>query len=234
MKTKSLIVEAAVISGLLLTGCQTTNVTSSKEIAQFENISTLIPDIPDSDGDSVLDDIDACPMTPINIAVDKNGCPVPVDLIGYLTMELRVFFDSNSNELQNKYLPEVEKVAEKMNEYPNQVVVLSGHTSKRETMKTPVNVNVSADQLSENETRLGRLRAQSIKLALIERGIATYRIYTFDCASDMPIARSDTDEGAQMNQRVYGKAMPANDFLTDEGNRSTESYEYYKSSCQQF
>ena len=233
MKTKSSIVAAAVISGLL-TGCQTTTNALSKDTLQFENISTLIPDIPDSDSDSVLDDIDACPMTPINVAVDKNGCPVPVDLIGYLTIELRVFFDSNSNELQNKYLPEVEKVAEKMNEYPNQVVVLSGHTSKRETMKTPINVNVSADQLSVNETRLGRLRAKSIKLALIERGIATYRIYTFDCASDMPIARGDTDEGAQMNQRVYGKAMPANDFLVGEGNGSTESYEYYKSTCQQF
>lgn len=233
MKTKSSIVAAAVISGLL-TGCQTTTNALSKDTLQFENISTLIPDIPDSDGDSVLDDIDACPMTPINVAVDKNGCPVPVDLIGYLTMELRVFFDSNSNELQNKYLPEVEKVAEKMNEYPNQVVVLSGHTSKREIMKNPINVNVLADELSVNETRLGRLRAKSIKLALIERGIATYRIYTFDCASDMPIARGDTDEGAQMNQRVYGKAMPANDFLVGEGNGSTESYEYYKSTCQQF
>lgn len=233
MKTKSSIVVAAVISGLLLTGCQTTNVTSSKEIPQFENISTLIPDIPDSDGDIILDDIDACPMTPINTAVYKNGCPIAVDLMGYLTMELRVFFDSNSNELQNKYLPEVEKVAEKMNEYPNQVVVLSGHTSKRELMKTPINMNISAEQLPGDETLLGRLRAKSIKLALIERGIATYRIYTFDCASDMPIARDDTDEGAQMNQRVYGKAMPANDFLIGEGNGSTESYEYYKSSCQQ-
>ena len=234
MNIKLSIIATVVATALLSTGCQTNNVTSSKEIAQFENISTLIPGIPDSDGDSVLDDIDACPMTPINIAVDKNGCPVPVDLIGYLTMELRVFFDSNNNELQNKYLPEVEKLAEKMNEYSNQVVVLSGHTSKRETMKTPVNVNVSAEQLSVNETRLGRLRAKSIKLALIERGIATYRIYTFDCASDMPIARGDTDEGAQMNQRVYGKAMPANDFLVGEGNGSTESYEYYKSTCQQF
>lgn len=234
MNIKLSIIATVVATALLSTGCQTTNVTSSKQIAQFENISTLIPGIPDSDGDSVLDDIDACPMTPINIAVDKNGCPVPVDLIGYLTMELRVFFDSNSNELQNKYLPEVEKVAEKMNEYPNQVVVLSGHTSKRELMKTPINMNISAEQLPGDETLLGRLRAKSIKLALIERGIATYRIYTFDCASDMPIARDDTDEGAQMNQRVYGKAMPANDFLIGEGNGSTESYEYYKSSCQQF
>ena len=149
MKTKSSIVAAAVISGLL-TGCQTTTNALSKDTLQFENISTLIPDIPDSDGDSVLDDIDACPMTPINVAVDKNGCPVPVDLIGYLTMELRVFFDSNSNELQNKYLPEVEKVADKMNEYPNQVVVLSGHTSKRKIMNNPINVNVLADELSVN------------------------------------------------------------------------------------
>ena len=109
MNISSSNVIAVVASALLLTGCQTTNNASSKDIPQFENISTLIPDIPDSDGDGVLDDIDACPMTLVNTVVDKNGCPVPVNLMGPFMIELRLFFERDSSKLQAQYSVEIEK-----------------------------------------------------------------------------------------------------------------------------
>ncbi|WP_298973321.1 OmpA family protein [uncultured Psychrobacter sp.] len=234
MNIKSLNIVTVAISTLLLIGCQTTTSAPPSDIPQINNIVTLIPDIPDSDGDGVLDDIDACPMTPVNTAVDKNGCPIPIDLIGFLTLEIRVFYENNSDELREKYLPEVEKLAEKLNKYPNQVVVLSGHTSKREVTDTLNGSNRAMEQTPEDNAQLGRMRAHSVKQALIERGVPDYRIYTFDCANEMPIASDDTYEGTQLDQRVYVQAVPAIDFLKGKGSGSAESYDYYKSSCQQF
>lgn len=37
------------------------------------------PEVVDSDGDGVLDDVDRCPNTPVGTAVDSFGCPVEVD-----------------------------------------------------------------------------------------------------------------------------------------------------------
>lgn len=34
----------------------------------------------DTDGDGVLDYQDACPSTPMNIVVDAQGCPTPVEV----------------------------------------------------------------------------------------------------------------------------------------------------------
>lgn len=234
MNIKSLNIVVVAVSALILSACQTTTSAPPSDIPQINNIVTLIPDIPDSDGDDVLDDIDACPMTPVNTVVDKNGCPIPIDLIGFLTLEIRVFYENNSDELGEKYLPEVEKLAEKLNKYPNQVVVLSGHTSKREVADTLNGSNSAMEQTPEDSAQLGRIRAQSVKQALTERGVPDYRIYTFDCANEMLIASDDTYEGTQLNQRVYGQAVPAIDFLKGKGSRAAESYDYYKSSCQQF
>lgn len=48
----------------------------------------------------------------------------------------------------------------------------------------------------------------------------------------MPIAPNDNEEGALMNQRIYGKALKADDFYTGSGNE--HSLTYYKEFCQQF
>lgn len=58
MNIKSLNIVAAAISTLFLIGCQAITSAPPSDIPQIDNIVTLIPDIPDSDGDGVLDDID--------------------------------------------------------------------------------------------------------------------------------------------------------------------------------
>ena len=55
-----------------LAGCQTTTAVPSKELPQYENIRTMQAEI-DSDGDGVLDKLDYCPNTPVNIMIDENG-----------------------------------------------------------------------------------------------------------------------------------------------------------------
>ena len=114
MKIKSRMTIGVVISSLILASCQSTPKNTVIDKKAYIAPKVLIEPHKDTDNDGVPDIIDNCPNTPKGVVADEYGCPVAVSLIGYLTMELRVFFERNSNELQTKYLPEVEKVAEKM------------------------------------------------------------------------------------------------------------------------
>ena len=226
---------------LTLAGCQTLSKSTTLDQNNEERTFILLADIPDSDGDGVLDDVDHCPNSPVNVPVDELGCPMPIDLVELITMDMRVFFERNSNELQSKYFPEIEKVTEKMLTRPDLdlVAVLSGHVSEPETLQRSVITSEKTTQSKNKQavdkrTQLGRERAQLVKSYLLNKGVAANKIYSFDCANVMPVAPNDNDEGASMNQRVYGKAIPANDFFTGKGYGQTDSFDRYKALCQQF
>ncbi len=145
----------------------------------------------DSDGDGVPDSIDQCPGTPMNIVVDERGCPVDVDIIDELKMELRVFFDNDKSAIKSQYQPEIAKVAEKMREYPNSIARVEGHASK-------------TGPSARYNQRLSEARAVAVKSMLTnEFGIAPNRLSTVGYGYDRPIADNNTEEGRAMNRRVY-------------------------------
>ncbi len=145
----------------------------------------------DSDGDGVPDSIDRCPGTPMNVVVDEYGCPLQVDLVDELKMELRVFFDNDKTAIKNQYKPEIAKVAEKMREYPNSAARIEGHASK------------TGPSAAYNQ-RLSEARAVAVKSMLTnEFGIAPNRLSTVGYGYDRPIADNNTEEGRAMNRRVY-------------------------------
>ena len=232
MKIKSWMTIGVVISSLILASCQSTPKNTVIDKKAYIAPKVLIEPHKDTDNDGVPDIIDNCPNTPEGVVTDEYGCPIAVSLIDYITMELRVFFERDSNELQTKFLPEVEKVVEKMHSDPELVVVLSGHTSEPEAAQISVDIGGEMNQEKADKRQLGRDRAQVIKDTLIKRNVAADKIDTFDCADNMSIAPNDTEEGASMNQRIYGKALKADDFYTGSGNE--HSLTYYKEFCQQF
>ncbi|WP_201535001.1 OmpA family protein [Psychrobacter ciconiae] len=145
----------------------------------------------DSDGDGVPDSIDRCPGTPMNVVVDEYGCPLQVDLVDELKMELRVFFDNDKSTIKNQYRPEIAKVAEKMREYPNSAAQIEGHASK------------TGPSAAYNQ-RLSEARAVAVKAMLTnEFGIEPNRLSTVGYGYDRPIADNNTEEGRAMNRRVY-------------------------------
>ena len=145
----------------------------------------------DSDGDGVVDSLDACPGTLMNVVVDARGCPVPVDITDELKMELRVFFDNDKSAIKSQYQPEIAKVAEKMREYPNSTARVEGHASK-------------TGPSARYNQRLSEARAVAVKSMLTnEFGIAPNRLSTVGYGYDQPIASNDTEEGRAMNRRVY-------------------------------
>lgn len=151
------------------------------------------PKVVDSDMDGVADHLDACPGTPRNLVVDARGCPVQLDMVEELRLELRVFFDYDKSNIKPQYRSEIAKVAEKMREYPNATANIEGHASKD-----------SKRSNAKYNQRLSEARANAVKSVLSnEFGIAPNRLNAVGYGFDRPVAPNDTAEGKAMNRRVY-------------------------------
>ena len=145
----------------------------------------------DDDQDGVLNSVDKCPGTPLNVVVDADGCPREIAIDDALRMELRIFFDNDKAVIKDQYKPEIQKVAEKMHEYPNSTALIEGHASK-------------TGPSARYNQRLSEARANAVKSMLVNQfGVAPQRISTVGYGYDRPIADNNTAEGRAMNRRVY-------------------------------
>ena len=130
------------------------------------------------------------PPPPPVVEPTPEPTPEPQQLTEDLKMELRVFFDTNKSNIKEQYKPEVAKVAQKLQEYPNATAMIEGHTD-----------NTGPRKLNE---RLSVARANSVKSMLVSQyGIDGSRLTTQGYAWDRPIAPNNTKEGRAMNRRVY-------------------------------
>ena len=175
---------------ITLAGCQTTEIIPPKTIPQYESIRTMQADIPDSDGDGVLDDIDECPGTPFNVVIDERGCPDSL-LFGEneFMMEARAYYDENSSEIKSEYYEQLDNAGKKMQVHLDAVMHIEGHISKREDNNA-------------NQT-LSRYRVEGVKNYMtMTYNIDPDRIKTFYYGSERPIAPNDI-ENSWLNQRIY-------------------------------
>lgn len=145
------------------------------------------PQSRDSDRDGVQDANDNCPDTPMNYAVDAQGCPIAVEEVA--RVELMVNFEFDRDEVQSQYFDEIEEVADFMAQYDDVVIELEGHTDSRGT-----------DAYNED---LSQRRANAVRQVLIDRfDIQGSRISARGFGERQPIASNDTDEGRAQNRRV--------------------------------
>ncbi len=140
------------------------------------------PQVLDSDGDGVTDDIDQCPNTPRGVLVDlRNGCWA-YSLSG-------AQFDSDSYKIESKAHPMLNEVVEGMKRYPEFKVEIQGHTDS-------VGSAAYNMKLSEN-------RAKAVMKYLVEKGIDPKRLSAKGFGAKEPIANNDTPEGQAQNRRVH-------------------------------
>ncbi|WP_435980142.1 OmpA family protein [Psychrobacter sp. DM4] len=187
------------LSFLVLSACQTPvpNPVSNNRTDQIIDIPVVEVSL-DSDSDGYSDDIDMCPGTPMNITVDERGCPLNLMLIGVLKMEYRAFFAKGSSELSSEYQLELDRVAQKLQEYDTATMAIEGHASTDET---------SANDTALQPNALARNRTLIVKNYLImQHQIDPNRLSTASYGAKQPIASSDTEDGKSMNRRVYGLA----------------------------
>ena len=146
-----------------------------------------VVEVADADRDGVPDANDLCSDTPRSYAVDKDGCPIAIEEVA--RVELLVNFDFDRSEVKEQYLPEIERVARFMEQYPDRVVELEGHTDSRGT---------DAYNLG-----LSQRRAEAVMAELVGRfGISPSRVSAKGFGESQPIESNDSAQGRAENRRV--------------------------------
>ena len=99
-----------------------------------------------------------------------------------------VLFDTGQAQLRSGGLRVVQRIAEFMVAYPTRSVAIEGFTD-----------SVGAEEYNRE---LSQRRAEAVKLALVDAGIAADRIATRGYGEQYPVATNDTSAGRQQNRRV--------------------------------
>lgn len=137
----------------------------------------------DDDQDGVLNSKDKCPDTPRDLAVDADGCPIPVK------MKLKVNFDFDKADVKPMYHQELADFAEFAKQYPGVDIEISGHTDGKGT--------------PAYNMKLSQRRASSVREYLIQKfGMKAARLSAVGYGLTQPVADNNTDEGRAENRRI--------------------------------
>ncbi len=105
-----------------------------------------------------------------------------------IQLSSEILFEFDSFELGSKAEPVLKKVFQVLGEYPENSVVIEGHTDSE-------GADTYNQTLSEN-------RANSVKEWLVNAGIDSSRLQIIGYGEGKPVATNETDEGRSKNRRV--------------------------------
>jgi outer membrane protein OmpA-like peptidoglycan-associated protein len=103
-------------------------------------------------------------------------------------------FDSGSAVVKPSIYPEIDRVANILNQYPDSLILVEGHTDSK-----------GSEAFNKD---LSMRRANAVKDLLTQRGVPATRIEVAGLGEAMPIATNDTEAGRQKNRRVEIKIAP--------------------------
>lgn len=132
----------------------------------------------DSDGDGVPDFMDECPNTPPGATVDARGCWFLANLT----------FDTNSDTIKPEFDVLIDQAARILNNNSQINVRVDGYTD--------------SSGREEYNLALSERRAMAVRQALIDRGIADFRVGAQGFGEANPVAPNDTPENMRKNRRV--------------------------------
>lgn len=99
-----------------------------------------------------------------------------------------VLFDTGRAELKSSAWPNVNKLAQFLQENPDRKVIVEGYTD-------------STGSATTNQT-LSERRANAVRMALVQTGVSADRIVTQGYGKDFPVAPNDNTADRAMNRRV--------------------------------
>lgn len=120
--------------------------------------------------------------TSSNVGVTNNGNELVV------TMPQDILFATDSANLRPDLLRDLQAVARNLQQYPNSVIQIVGHTDN--TGSAAYN-----QELSDR-------RARSVASSLISNGVPSNRVSSYGVGLSQPIASNNTAEGRAQNRRV--------------------------------
>lgn len=118
-------------------------------------------------------------IAPIELAKLEPKVTIPLN---------NIFFDFDKFVLRPESFPELNRLAELLEEHPSINIEVSGHTD-----------NVGTD---EYNLRLSKNRAEKVTQYLLQKGITKERIKTTSYGESRPVDTNATKEGRQKNRRV--------------------------------
>jgi OOP family OmpA-OmpF porin len=139
----------------------------------------------DDDKDGVNNCLDKCPTTLPGVEVSIYGCWI-VD----------VKFDNDKDIIKPQYFPKLDKVVDRIKQYPDMAFEVQGHTSNTGSYK--------------HNMDLSERRALAVKKYLT-KGTHNPNISSHGYSWDKPVDTNETEEGRANNRRVQlevdGKAQ---------------------------
>lgn len=126
--------------------------------------------------------------TGVDVRASDDGKSILVNLPDGVT------FDTDSYALHPEFRPTLDKIAQSLNDYPNSLIDVYGHTD-------------STGSAAHNQV-LSENRAHTVADYLSIRGVNAARIRAQGFGATMPIADNATPEGRQRNRRVEIKIVP--------------------------
>lgn len=111
-----------------------------------------------------------------------------------------IFFETAKSDLKPTSIAELERLKKFLDDVPNVVIEVSGHTD-----------NVGSDKYNK---KLSKERAQAVVLWLVEHGIDMKRLEYKGYGEDKPIASNEDEFGRALNRRTEFKIIK-NDFGVD-------------------
>ncbi len=147
---------------------------------------------PDNDHDGIPDDDDECPDDPEEPGGDRDGCPDKARVFvrnGKMVIFGKIQFASGSEVILPKSEQLVDEMARALKEHPElKKVEIQGHTDS------------TGDDFFN--LKLGQERAESVKRALVKRGVPPARLVPKGYGESNPIAPNLTRAGRAKNRRV--------------------------------
>ena len=124
------------------------------------------------------------------IAIQREG-----DVLA-LTFKSDFTFAVNSSAIRAGLYTELDRVAQVLATYPQTTIFVAGHTDSTGS--------------EEYNLQLSQRRADSVKNALIQRGVAAQRITAVGYGEGQPVGNNETEFGRQQNRRVEVRINPSN------------------------
>ena len=126
--------------------------------------------------------------TGVDISPTDNGQAILVNLPEGVT------FDVASAALQPGFRTTLAQIAQSMNQYPNSLIDVYGHTD-----------STGSDQYNQT---LSEARVGTVANYLTVQGVSGARIRNQGFGETMPVADNNTEEGRRRNRRVEIKIVP--------------------------
>lgn len=145
------------------------------------------PNNPDTDGDSVGDKEDHCPLIAGTVAA--HGCALDEELLDQIkSASEHIYFNSGKSTIKAESYPDLDKLAAIFKQHTEVKASIEGHTDSQ-----------GDDQMNLN---LSKARAKAVKDYLIKKGVDADHLSSEGYGETRPVADNGTSAGRAKNRRV--------------------------------